>query len=131
MIKLSKDIILQVKELLELQSAPDFWENQSKAAEVNKQYSKLEMRLEPWRRVMRGISESQEILSIADDEMLEEITLKISEIEKDMISRGLQPEREFKVETPGGQKGSRAIDIIGRDPLTGEILEAHQVGRQT
>ncbi|MGH7991500.1 MAG: RHS repeat-associated core domain-containing protein, partial [Limisphaerales bacterium] len=54
----------------------------------------------------------------------------VNDVEKDVRSRGLEPQREYKVETPGGNKNSRYIDIVGRDS-EGNVVEMHQVGRQT
>jgi RHS repeat-associated protein len=53
----------------------------------------------------------------------------VDEIEKAIRDRGLTPEREFKVPTVQGKKQHRYMDIVARDPATGEIVEAHQVGK--
>jgi RHS repeat-associated protein len=54
---------------------------------------------------------------------------KIGEIEKEMQGRGLETKREVKVDTKGGNKDTRYVDIEGKDPKTGQT-EQVQVGRQ-
>lgn len=56
---------------------------------------------------------------------------KVGEIAKDLEARGLEPVRELKVPTPGGEKANRFVDVAGRNPKTGQIDEMHQVGKQT
>ncbi len=55
---------------------------------------------------------------------------KVGEVAADVESRGLEAGFEHKVETPGGAKGSRFVDVVGRD-AQGNIVEMHQIGRQT
>lgn len=54
---------------------------------------------------------------------------KVNEVEKDMQSRGLETQREVKVETPNGEKSYRKVDVVGKDPATG-AKEQVNVGRQ-
>jgi RHS repeat-associated protein len=56
---------------------------------------------------------------------------KVAEITADIRSRGLSPEPELRIPTPGGTKGTRYVDVVARDPSTGKIVEYHQVGKQT
>jgi hypothetical protein len=56
---------------------------------------------------------------------------KVAEITADIDSRGLLAEPELRVQTPGGAKGSRYVDVVARDPVTGKVVEYHQVGKQT
>ena len=55
----------------------------------------------------------------------------VDDIARDIEGRGLVAEREVRVSTPGGERGSRYIDVVGRDRDTGSMVEAHQVGRGT
>ena len=55
---------------------------------------------------------------------------KVEEVAKDIETRGLRSKTEQKVETPGGPKGSRYVDVVGRD-ADGNVVEMHQIGRQT
>jgi hypothetical protein len=48
-----------------------------------------------------------------------------------MQDRGLDTQREYMVDTPDGEKTRRYVDVVGKDPLTGDVVEMHQVGRQT
>jgi len=54
---------------------------------------------------------------------------KVNEVEKDMQSRGLETEREVKVETPNGEKNYRKVDVVGTNPETG-AKEQVNVGKQ-
>jgi RHS repeat-associated protein len=55
---------------------------------------------------------------------------KVNEIVQDIESRGLTAQQEYKVNTPGGEKGARFVDVVGRD-ANGNVVEMHQAGRQT
>ena len=46
-----------------------------------------------------------------------------------MQSRGLETQREVKVETPKGEKKYRKVDVVGTDPKSG-AKEQVNVGRQ-
>lgn len=54
---------------------------------------------------------------------------KVDAVAKDIKGRGMTPEKELKVETPGGEKGYRRIDVAAKD-ATGKVVEHHQVGVQ-
>ena len=54
----------------------------------------------------------------------------IGKVEKDMQNRGLTTQREYKIKTSGGEKSSRYVDVVGKD-AEGNVVEMHQVGRQT
>ena len=54
---------------------------------------------------------------------------RVAQLREDIYARGLQPEVEVRIRTVAGQKESRYIDVVARDPSTGRIVEAHQVGR--
>jgi len=49
--------------------------------------------------------------------------------EKRMQGAGKTTQKEVKVDTPGGQKSKRYVDVVGTDPKTGE-KEMVQVGKQ-
>ena len=55
---------------------------------------------------------------------------KVGEVEQDMQSRGLDTQREYKIDTPNGEKSSRFVDIVGKDEQ-GNVVEMNQVGKQT
>ncbi|MGE0186549.1 MAG: RHS repeat-associated core domain-containing protein [Hyphomonadaceae bacterium] len=55
----------------------------------------------------------------------------VDRVAEDIQSRGLEPVREARVRTPEGRRESRYVDVAARDPVTGETVERHQVGRQT
>ena len=54
---------------------------------------------------------------------------KVKDVAADVESRGLKPAQEFKVDTPGGDKGARHVDVAGIDPKSGKAVEFHQVGK--
>jgi RHS repeat-associated protein len=56
---------------------------------------------------------------------------KINDVMNGIRSRGLEPDTEYMVKTPNGSKSRRFVDVVGRDPNTGQVVEMHQVGRQT
>jgi RHS repeat-associated protein len=54
---------------------------------------------------------------------------KVLEVVSDILERGLVPEMEVAVRTFGGQRSIRFMDVVARDPVSGRIVEVHQVGR--
>ena len=54
---------------------------------------------------------------------------KVKDVAADVESRGMSAVPEFKVNTPGGEKGTRFVDVAGVDPKTGKVLEFNQVGK--
>jgi hypothetical protein len=55
---------------------------------------------------------------------------QVGRIASDIENRGLTPQTEYRVETPGGFKSTRYIDVAGLDQ-EGNPVEFYQVGRQT
>ncbi|WP_164521391.1 RHS repeat domain-containing protein [Iodobacter ciconiae] len=55
---------------------------------------------------------------------------KVKEIVDDIESRGLVAGQEHLVRTPSGNKSRRFVDVVARDKK-GDVVEMHQVGRQT
>ena len=55
---------------------------------------------------------------------------KVEEVAADVRSRGLEPVLEHRVSTPGGCKSYRCVDVVGKD-AKGNVVESHQIGRQT
>jgi len=55
---------------------------------------------------------------------------KVEEVQNDIESRGLEAQKEKKIETPGGNKDTRYADVVAKDSK-GNVVEVHQVGRQT
>jgi hypothetical protein len=53
----------------------------------------------------------------------------VQEVEKDMQDRGLDTQREHRVDTPDGEKSKRFVDVVGKDSK-GNVIEMHQVGKQ-
>jgi hypothetical protein len=55
---------------------------------------------------------------------------EVEKLKVDIESRGLTPQAEHMVETPGGAKEKRFVDVVGKD-AEGNVVEMHQVGKQT
>ncbi len=53
---------------------------------------------------------------------------KIADIQTDIVNRGLKPRTEFGVDTPGGTKSERFVDVAALGP-DGNPVEFHQVGK--
>jgi len=56
---------------------------------------------------------------------------EVASVVRDVESRGLEAQQEFRVETPKGAKKRRFVDVAGVNRMTGEVEELHQVGKQT
>lgn len=55
---------------------------------------------------------------------------EVKRVGADIERRGLKSQEEFKVDTPGGHKQKRYVDVVALDKK-GEVVEMHQVGKQT
>ncbi len=55
---------------------------------------------------------------------------KVEDVARDVKDRGLEPVREHRVDTPGGTKSYRSVDVAAKNG-NGDVVEMHQVGRQT
>ncbi|MDI1434744.1 hypothetical protein [Polyangium sorediatum] len=55
---------------------------------------------------------------------------KVDDVAEDIKKRNLDPVKEFPVETPGGPKKKRYMDVAGVDKNTKQPVEFHQVGKQ-
>ncbi|MDC3953622.1 hypothetical protein [Polyangium jinanense] len=55
---------------------------------------------------------------------------KVAEVAADIEKRGLEPVKEHPVDTPGGAKKRRYVDVAGLDENK-KPVEFHQVGKQT
>jgi hypothetical protein len=51
-------------------------------------------------------------------------------VEQDIQKRGLKVGTEVKYDTPDGTKKTRYADVVAIDPVTEQIVEVHQVGKQ-
>lgn len=71
-----KELEIELAKLKAEQLEPNFWDNQSIATEVNKKIAKLEQRLNPWQEIISSSNELKEMLSIADEDMIEELNSK-------------------------------------------------------
>lgn len=72
----------KLEELEAQQSSPDFWNNPKNAADVSRQISKIKDRLSPWENIENTANDLKELLTIADDSMLDEISEKYTEAQK-------------------------------------------------
>jgi RHS repeat-associated protein len=55
---------------------------------------------------------------------------RVAQVEAQVEAKGLRAIREFKIDTPGGAKSARYVDVAGVD-ADGNVVELHQVGRAT
>jgi len=55
---------------------------------------------------------------------------KVQEVAAAVRARGLEASTEHRVLTPDGCKSYRYVDLVGKD-ARGNVVEMHQVGRQT
>jgi hypothetical protein len=55
----------------------------------------------------------------------------VADITADIKLRGLVPEGEFRIPTPGGAKSARFVDVVAINPATELPVEYYQVGKQT
>ncbi|MEK7471992.1 MAG: peptide chain release factor 2 [Patescibacteria group bacterium] len=60
----------------------DFWADNQRAAEVSKQFAKLESRLAPWLSLLRRIDDLIQLADLSDDSMAKELEKEIEDIKK-------------------------------------------------
>jgi hypothetical protein len=56
---------------------------------------------------------------------------EVDAVEQQIKERGNTPDREHQVDTPGGEKTKRFVDVAELDPTTQEPIDFHQVGKET
>lgn len=66
--------------LKEEMAEKDFWSNNQKAADVSKQYAKLEARLAPWHNLQKRIDDINQLAELSDDSMIKELESEVSGI---------------------------------------------------
>lgn len=54
----------------------------------------------------------------------------VRQVADDIRSRGLKPQEEYRILTPGGRKNSRFVDVVGINS-NDEVVEMHQIGKMT
>lgn len=72
------------KKLAELQvqsQTPDFWNDSPAAQSTMKEIAKLESRVKPWQDLRKGIVDTNELLSLNDDAMKDELEHQLKEIQ--------------------------------------------------
>lgn len=78
-----EEIQNQLASLQEKQSAPHFWDDPKTAGDINRQISKLQDRLDPWRNIVTSSKELSELLEIADESMIDELSKKYQQLCED------------------------------------------------
>ncbi len=74
------------QELAELKSkmeAKDFWNDNQKAAEISKQFSKLEGRISPWLNLQKRVDDLKQLTDLADDTIAEDLKADYQKISND------------------------------------------------
>ena len=55
--------------------------------------------------------------------------MRVAEVKAEIEARGLIADTEVRIQTVGGVKDARYMDVVARDPVTNKVVEVHQVGR--
>lgn len=63
----------EVKRLRQAMDAKDFWANNQKAADISKQYAKLESRVQPWLDLRKRIDDLSQLVELSDDSMADDL----------------------------------------------------------
>lgn len=96
------DVVVQQLDLAKLENdlealrsksqAPDFWDNSDYAQATMKRISKLESRIEPWRKLQTELSEVSDLAAMNDDSVEGLLEKQLGNIQSkfDELKRGLQ-----------------------------------------
>lgn len=114
--KLSK----QLSALEEQMSAPDFWNDPKKAADVSKQQSDLQQRVEPWKKLSNDVAETLELIGLGDNALEEDIAkalesqeARYEELKKELRYSGPYDHGDTILSIYAGAGGTDAQDWAG------------------
>jgi peptide chain release factor 2 len=86
-------LIAELDALKKLADAPDFWQNSDNAQEVSKKIAKLESRLNPWLAIQKGIADINEMLTLDDSSLNDELAKQTNDFQGQLES--LKSELKF------------------------------------
>jgi peptide chain release factor 2 len=71
----------QLKDLQAQSQQPGFWDDSMHAQDIMKQISKLEIRVQPWLKLQKGINETNELLQLGDTSLQTELHGQLDELQ--------------------------------------------------
>lgn len=82
----------QLDELSNQMQAQDFWSDNMRAQQVSKQHAALELRVKPWQKLLRDISELNELVAMDDKELSGDLNKQLIQIQShfDQLKTDLQ-----------------------------------------
>lgn len=111
------DLSSQLEVLNQQITAPDFWQDSVKAADVSKRQAALEQRLAPWRELQAGVDETQELIGLDDDSLaddidkqLESLETRLDELKKELRYSGPYDNHDAILSIYAGAGGTDAQD---------------------
>ena len=114
------DKAVQVAELEKQVAEPEIWKDVKLATEKNQELAKLSDEVQPWELLKTQIDDLKEMLSIADEDLKEEITGQVEAMEENFAE--LKKALQFRGEYDGGDAilritsgagGTEAMDWAG------------------
>ena len=113
--KLSKIAVLE-KEVAE----PEIWKDVKQATEKNQELAKLSDEVQPWELLKTQISDLKEMLTIADEDLKEEISGQVeamgrqfADLKKALRFQGKYDSRDAIIRITSGAGGTEAMDWAG------------------
>jgi peptide chain release factor 2 len=113
-------LLAEIHPLEMLAQSPDFWNNQSKAAEITKKISVLHGRCDPWLSLDRTLAELQEFVEMVDVSTEKELSTQLDEaqnaflkLKKDLRYQGQYDANEVMISVYAGAGGVDAMDWAG------------------
>ena len=61
-------------------SAPDFWQDSTKAQDISQRQAKLERRLKPWRELNMEIADALELARLGDEDLKDDLNTQVDEL---------------------------------------------------
>ena len=114
------DKVLKVSELEKEVAEPEIWRDVEVATAKNQELSKLQDEVQPWELLKTQISDLDELISISDEDLLEEITGQIegmeaqfNELKKALRFQGPYDDKDAIVRITSGAGGTEAMDWAG------------------
>ncbi len=114
------DKVLKVSKLEKEVAEPEIWRNVESATAKNQELSRLQDEVQPWELLKAQISDLGEIISISDEELLEEIKgqiegmeTQLAELKKALRFQGPYDEKDAIIRITSGAGGTEAMDWAG------------------
>lgn len=112
-----EDLAKELDKLQAQMASPDFWQDPVAAKEISMREASLKKRTEPWQSLSRQLKELDELSSLGDDSMrnelqkqVDEISTRLQELKQDLKFQGPYDDHDVVLNIYSGAGGTDAQD---------------------